>query len=81
MKILLGDFKTRVERENIFKPINGNGNLSKDSNDNVFRILNFATSKNLVVKNKMFPHCTCRDKFSEFSYHYYMGPYLLMPSI
>ena len=56
MKILLGDFNTKVERENIFKPTIGNESLDQESNDNGVRIVNFATSKNLVVKNTMFPH-------------------------
>ena len=29
---------------------------NQDSNDNEVRIVNFATSKNLVVKSTMFPH-------------------------
>ena len=45
-----------MERENIFKPTIGNESLHQDSNDNGVRIVNFATSKNLVVKNTMFPH-------------------------
>ena len=56
MKILLGDFNVKVGRENIFKPTIGNESLHQDSNDNGVRILNFATSKNLVVKSMMFPH-------------------------
>jgi len=55
MKILLGDFNAKVGRENIFKPTNGNESLHQDSNDNGVRIVNFATSKNLVVKSTMFP--------------------------
>ena len=43
-------------RGNIFKPTIGNEILHKDSNDNGVRIVNFATSKNLVVKSTMFPH-------------------------
>ena len=42
--------------------------LHQDSNDNGVRIVNFATSKNLVVKSTMFPHrnihkytCTSSD--------------------
>ena len=30
--------------------------LKEDSNDNAVRIVNFATSQNLVVKSTMFPH-------------------------
>ena len=56
MKILLGDFNAKVGRKNIFKPTTGNESLHQDSNDNGVRIVNFATSKNLVVKSTMFPH-------------------------
>ena len=51
MKILLGDFNAKVGREDIFKPIIGEESLHQDSNDNGVRIVNFATSKNLVVKS------------------------------
>ena len=56
MKILLRDFNAKVGRENIFKPTIGNESLHQDSNDNGVRIVNFATSKNLVVKSTMFLH-------------------------
>jgi len=56
MKILLGDFNAKVERKNIFKPTTGNESLHQDSNDNGVRIVNSATSNNLVVKRMMFPH-------------------------
>ncbi len=56
MKILLGDFNAKVGRENIFKLTIGNESLHHNSNDNGVRIVNFATSKNLVVKSTMFPH-------------------------
>ena len=42
--------------EEIFKPTVGNESLHQYSNDNCVRIVNFATSKNLVVKSTMFPH-------------------------
>jgi exonuclease III len=56
MKILLGDFNAKVGREDIFKPIIGNESLYEASNDNGVRVVNFATSKNLIVKSKTFPH-------------------------
>ena len=56
MKILLGDFHAKVGRENIFKPTTGQESLHQDSNDNGFRLVNFATSKNLAVKSTLFPH-------------------------
>jgi len=49
MKFLLGDFNAKVGRDNIFKSTIGNESLRQDSNDNGVRIVNFATSKNLVV--------------------------------
>ena len=54
-KILL-DFNAEVGRESIFKPTIGQESLHKDSNDNGVRLVNFAISKNLVVKSTMFPH-------------------------
>ena len=55
-KILLGDFNAKVERENIFKPTIGQESLHHGSTDNGVRLVNFATSRNLVVKSTMFPH-------------------------
>jgi exonuclease III len=55
MKILVGDFNAKVGREDIFKPIIGNESLHEASNDNRIRVVNFATSKNLIVKST-FPH-------------------------
>jgi hypothetical protein len=48
MKILLGNLNAKVGRENIFKSTIGNENLHKISNDNGVRVVNFATSKNLI---------------------------------
>jgi hypothetical protein len=56
MKIPLGDFNAKVGREDIFKPTIGNESSHEISNDNGVRVVNFATSKNLVVKSTMFPH-------------------------
>jgi len=49
MKILLGDVKTKVGRENIFKLTIGNESLHHASNDDAVRIVNFAASYKLVV--------------------------------
>jgi len=49
-----------VGRENIFKPTVGNESLHQGSNDNGVRIVNFATSKNLVVNSMMLPHRNIR---------------------
>jgi hypothetical protein len=56
MKVLLGYFNAKVGREDIFKPTIGNESLHVISNDNGVRVVNFATSKNLIVKSMMLPH-------------------------
>jgi exonuclease III len=56
VKILLGDFNAKVGRKNIFKPTLWNESLHQVKNNNGVRIVNFATSKTLVVKSTMFPH-------------------------
>jgi len=56
MTILLGDFNEKVGRENIFKLTVGNESPHQVSSDSGVRIVNFATSKNLVVKSTMFLH-------------------------
>jgi len=45
MKILLGEFNAKVDREIIFKPTNEQESLHQDSNDNGFRLVNITTSK------------------------------------
>jgi hypothetical protein len=52
---MLGDFNVKVGREYIFKPTIGNESSHGISNNGV-RVVNFDTSKNLVVKSTMFPH-------------------------
>ena len=54
MKILLRDFNANVGGENIFKPTIRSGSLHQDTNDNGVSVVNFATSKNLVVTSAMF---------------------------
>jgi hypothetical protein len=55
-KIVMEDFNTKVGREDIFKPIIGNESLYESNKDNGVRVVNFATSKNLIVKSTTFPH-------------------------
>jgi hypothetical protein len=43
MKILLGDFNTKVGREYIFNLAIGNENLHQDDNDNAVKVINFST--------------------------------------
>jgi hypothetical protein len=49
MKILVGDFNTKLGRQDIFKPTISNESLHQDSNDNGAGLVYFATSKNLDV--------------------------------
>jgi hypothetical protein len=56
MKTLLGEFNAKVGRKDIFKLTIGNESSHEISNDNGARLVNLATSKNLVVKSTMFPH-------------------------
>jgi hypothetical protein len=53
MKIQLGYFIAKVGREDIFKPTIGNESLHEISNYN--GVVNFATSRNLIVKSTMIP--------------------------
>jgi hypothetical protein len=56
MNNLLGDFNENIGREGIFNPIIGNESLHEESNDNGVRVVNFATSMNLIFKSTSFPH-------------------------
>jgi exonuclease III len=49
MKIFLGDLNAKVGTEDIFRPKIGIVSLHKISNDNGVRVVNSATSKNLIV--------------------------------
>jgi hypothetical protein len=57
MKILLWGFNAKVGREDVFEPIVGNESLQEISNENGARVVNFATSKYLIVKSAMSSHC------------------------
>jgi hypothetical protein len=55
-KILLGNVNAKVGWEDIFTLTIGNQSLQEISNDNGFRLVNFATSKNLSVRSTMFSY-------------------------
>jgi hypothetical protein len=56
MNILLGNWNAKMGEEDSFNPTIGNGSLHKISNDNGFKIANFATSKSIIVRDAVFPH-------------------------
>jgi exonuclease III len=59
MKILLGDFNAKLRREDVLKLTTGKESLHEGSNDNGVRVVNFATSKNLVANST----CSCIKTF------------------
>ena len=56
-------------REDSFKPTVGNESIHQDSNDSGVRIVNFATSKNLVANSTVFPH----RNIHEYTWTYTVG--------
>jgi hypothetical protein len=56
MQILLSDFNAKVGREDIFKPTIVDESSHNISNDSGVRVVNFATSKTLVIKSTMLHH-------------------------
>jgi hypothetical protein len=55
MKILLGNLIAKVGRQDNVKLTISNESLHEISNDNGITVVNFATSKNLVVKSTVVP--------------------------
>jgi hypothetical protein len=55
-KIIIGDMNAKVGNEQIYRPVIGKHSLHKRSNDNRMRLINFASSKNMVVGSTMFEH-------------------------
>ena len=63
-KILLGEFNAKLGKGDIFKLTIRNGSLHQGSSGTGVRVVNYATSKNLVVKSTMFPD----RKFHEYTW-------------
>jgi hypothetical protein len=53
---MLGDFRSKVGKEHIFKLTIRIETLHEISNDSGVRVVNFGTSKNQTVKSTRFPH-------------------------
>jgi hypothetical protein len=51
-----GSFNAKVRREDILKPTSCYESLHRISVDNGVRVVNFAITKNLIVKSTMLPH-------------------------
>ena len=54
--IFLGDFNAKLGKERVFSNRQSRRVYIKIENDNGARVINFVTTKNLVVKSTMFPH-------------------------
>jgi hypothetical protein len=55
-KIIIGDMNAKVGKKQIYRPVIGKHRLHKMSNDNGMRLINFASSRNMVVGSTMFEH-------------------------
>jgi hypothetical protein len=62
MRMLLGEFNSKAGREDAFKATIGNERLHEISNDNgvIVVVVNFATSKYLILKRKICTNPTSR---------------------
>jgi hypothetical protein len=56
MKLSLGAFEAKVGREDIFKSAVENERLHEINDDNGIRLVNFSTSKDIIIKSSVFPH-------------------------
>ncbi|PNF26081.1 hypothetical protein B7P43_G06398 [Cryptotermes secundus] len=55
-KIIIGDMNAKVGNEDIYRSVIGKHSLHNKSNDNGIRLMNFASSRNMVIGSKMFNH-------------------------
>jgi hypothetical protein len=55
-KLNVGSFNEKLRRDDVFKTTIGNESLHQDSNNKGVRMVNFCTTKNLVVRSMMFPY-------------------------
>jgi len=54
VKIVLGGFNAKIEKEIDYKPTIGQQSLHNDSNDNGVRVISFATSKGMNISSTFF---------------------------
>jgi hypothetical protein len=55
-KIIIGDMNDKVGKEQIYSPVIGKHSLHEMSNDNGMRLINFASSRNMIIGSTMFEH-------------------------
>jgi hypothetical protein len=56
MKIVLGDFNSKIGKETLFRQTIGLESLHNECNDNGIRLVDFANSKDLLVRSNYFKH-------------------------
>lgn len=56
IKLVIGDFNSKVGKENIHKETIGKHSLHDITKGNGLRIISFVASRNTVVKSTCFPH-------------------------
>ena len=56
MKLILGDFNSKVGKEDIYKGTIGMHSLYNTTNDNGLRLIMFAASRSSVIRSTCFPH-------------------------
>ncbi|CAL1685092.1 unnamed protein product [Lasius platythorax] len=55
IKILIGDLNAKIGKELTHREIIGKHSLHNESNDNGYRVINFAASRNMIVASTRFP--------------------------
>ncbi|PNF23327.1 hypothetical protein B7P43_G15831, partial [Cryptotermes secundus] len=55
-KIIIGDMNAKVGREDVYSSVIGTHSLRNKSNDNGMRLINVASSRNMVVGSTVFNH-------------------------
>jgi hypothetical protein len=56
IKIVLGEWNTKVGRGEIYQRVNGRHSMHLNTHNNGQRLVDFAAAKNMVVSSTCFPH-------------------------
>lgn len=56
MKIILGDFNSKIGKRSIFFPTIGSHSVHNISSDNGILLINFALAKGMIIPSTWFPH-------------------------
>ena len=56
VKIVIGDANAQIGKEELFVPVIGKHSLHESSNGNGLKLIDFATSRGMVIGSTLFPH-------------------------